>query len=62
MSTVTHSAPRLRTHWTDRLAHIVLIGVVGLLLIGLLGPLLSILAQSLQPVEGKEQGGSAFAS
>lgn len=62
MSTVTHRAPRLRTHWTDRLAHIVLIGVVLLLLIGLLGPLVSILAQSLLPVEGKEQSGSAFAS
>jgi iron(III) transport system permease protein len=49
---------RQRVHWSDRLAQLGLIGVVLVLAVGLLAPLLAILAQSL----GGASGLSAFSS
>ena len=63
MSVVTDkSRLALRVHWIDRLAHVALLGVLGLLAIGLLAPLFFILSQALQPPEGAAFGVSAFAA
>lgn len=54
-----HARPlRQRVHWSDRLAQLGLVGVVLVLAVGLLAPLLAILAQSL----GGASGLSAFSS
>ncbi len=41
-----------RIHWTDRLGHLALLGVVALLLIGLIAPLALILSQAIGAPEG----------
>lgn len=46
-------APQLHTHWSERIAHGVLMAIVALLLIGLFGPLLAILKQAIWP-EGSD--------
>lgn len=54
MPTVVKSAPlRLHTHWSERIAHSVLIAIVLILLIGLIGPLIAILMQAILP-EGSD--------
>ena len=45
-----------RVHWTDRLGHIVLIGIALALLAFLAGPLFSILAQSVESKDGNFVG------
>ncbi|MES2531531.1 MAG: putative 2-aminoethylphosphonate ABC transporter permease subunit [Pseudomonadota bacterium] len=51
-------APALkqRIHWSDRIAHVALIGVVVLLVVGLVLPLLLILSKA---IEGQDGGASA---
>ena len=52
---------RQRLHWIDRLSSLALLGTVALLLLGLVAPLLFILAKALEAPEGAA-GRSAFAS
>lgn len=55
---VLPAPPVLRLHWTDRLARAGLLGLALLLGLGLLGPLLALLAQAFAPsvVDGQRQG------
>jgi len=63
MAAVLHQArpARLRVHWSDRAAHLALLAVAALLLIGLVFPLGAILSQALQGGEGRT-GWANFAS
>lgn len=54
------SVVRQRTHWSDRVAQVALLGVVALLLAFLAMPLLSILQQALQGSEGQFVGLNNF--
>ncbi|GAA0770158.1 putative 2-aminoethylphosphonate ABC transporter permease subunit [Ideonella azotifigens] len=56
------SAPRQRVHWTDRIAHLGLLAVAALLLVGLIGPLLALLAQAFRPTSGDSSHWGAFVS
>ena len=56
------SAPRQRVHWSDRVAHGLLLAVSLLLVIFLLAPLFTILAQSVEDKEGSFAGLANFAS
>ena len=47
-------------HWSDRIAHLGLLGVVALLVIGLVLPLLLILSKALEGNDGTTAGLSAF--
>ena len=55
------SPPRPRTHWSDRLAHAALFGILLLLAVGLVAPLLLILSQALGG-EGARSGLGNFTS
>lgn len=62
MPTVVKSAlPRLHTHWSERIAHSVLLAIVVILLIGLIGPLIAILMQAIQPQGSDGMALQAFA-
>lgn len=50
-------AVRLYVHWSDRVAHLLLVAVALLLVIGLLLPLGAILSQALQQTEGRSGWG-----
>lgn len=54
---VRQPALRARLHWSDRIAHAVLLGVLLLLLVGLIGPLAAILSQA---VGGQGHGWQHF--
>ena len=55
-------APQLHAHWSERIAHGVLIAIVALLLIGLFGPLLAILKQAVWPQDSDGFAWQAFAA
>ena len=58
MAAVLAAAPlKQQIHWTDRLAHLALLGVVALLLTGLVAPLLLILSHAIDAPEGAESSG-----
>ncbi|HSI50771.1 MAG TPA: putative 2-aminoethylphosphonate ABC transporter permease subunit [Ideonella sp.] len=56
------SAPRQQVHWTDRIAHLGLLAVAALLAVGLLGPLLALLAQAFRPTSNDASHWGAFVS
>jgi len=56
------SAPRQLVHWTDRIAHLGLLAVAALLAVGLLGPLLALLAQAFRPTSDDSSHWGAFVS
>ena len=58
MSAVLQSgAPvRLRVHWSDRTAHVLLAGIASALVAFLAGPLLAVLAQSVEDAQGRFLG------
>jgi len=47
------SPARLRVHWSERAAHLALLAIAGLLLIGLVFPLGAILSQAVREAEGR---------
>ena len=47
---------RLRVHWTDRTAHLLLAGIALVLAVFLAGPLASVLAQSVEDAQGRFMG------
>ena len=51
---------RLRVHWTDRTAHVLLAGIALLLVAFLAGPLASVLAQSVEDAQGRFLGADNF--
>jgi iron(III) transport system permease protein len=51
---------RLRVHWTDRTAHVLLAGIALVLIVFLAGPLLSVLAQSVEDAQGRFLGADNF--
>ena len=50
----------LRVHWIDRLPHVALLGLLGLLAIGLIAPLFFVLSKALQRPDGAAFGVSAL--
>lgn len=55
-------APQLHTHWTERIAHGVLITIVAMLFIGLFAPLMAILQQAIWPDGSDGFAWQAFAA
>ena len=51
---------RLRVHWTDRTAHLLLAGIALVLAVFLAGPLASVLAQSVEDAQGHFLGADNF--
>ena len=51
---------RLRVHWTDRTAHLLLAGIALLLALFLAGPLASVLLQSVEDAQGRFVGADNF--
>ncbi|HEV8097330.1 MAG TPA: putative 2-aminoethylphosphonate ABC transporter permease subunit [Burkholderiales bacterium] len=51
---------RLRVHWTDRTAHLLLAGIALVLAVFLAGPLASVLAQSVEDSSGRFLGADNF--
>jgi iron(III) transport system permease protein len=54
------SRVRLRVHWTDRTAHVLLAGIALALAAFLAGPLLAVLAQSIEDAQGRFVGADNF--
>lgn len=53
-------ALKQRVHWSDRIAHLGLLGIVALLVIGLVLPLLLILSKAVEGNDGSTAGLNAF--
>ena len=63
MSAVLRAPPlKQRVHWTDRFAHLALIGIALLLVVGLVVPLFIVLSKALETSDGSAAGLGAFAA